>query len=95
MLGAEAITSADSFQVATVITNTGDETVKLLNDPSGPLSKLPTDTFYITNSEGSSAVFGGIKAKYVPSVAAAEGGFTTLAPGESVRVEHDCKLSFA
>ncbi|RXW21512.1 hypothetical protein EST38_g4321 [Candolleomyces aberdarensis] len=87
--GAEAITSADSFQVTTVITNTGDETVKLLNDPAGPLSKLPTDTFYITNSKGSSAVFGGIKAKYVPSVAAAQGGFTVLAPGASVRVQHD------
>ncbi|KAJ2933919.1 hypothetical protein H1R20_g3159, partial [Candolleomyces eurysporus] len=62
--GAEAITSADSFQVTTVITNTGDET-------------------------GSSAVFGGIKAKYVPSVAAAQGGFTVLAPGASVRVQHD------
>ncbi|KAJ3503898.1 hypothetical protein NMY22_g18091 [Coprinellus aureogranulatus] len=90
--GASSIENVDNFKVNTVITNVGDETVKLLNDPNSPLSKLPANTFSITNSQGAGAAFTGIKAKYVPRVAAEAGAFTTLAPGASITVTHDRKL---
>jgi peptidyl-Lys metalloendopeptidase len=74
------------------VTNIGDEALKLLNDPRGPLNKMPTDTFAIQNPAGKQPNFVGIKVKYVPSQAAAIGkndAFTILAPGKSVDVEHD------
>ncbi|KAF5314762.1 hypothetical protein D9611_007174 [Ephemerocybe angulata] len=92
--GADSVTDVDNFKVSTVLTNTGDETLRILNDPLGPLSKLPTDTFAVVNSQGSAARFGGIKAKYVPAVAAAAGAYTTLAPGQSVTVDHDLSEAY-
>lgn len=87
--GPESVTDVENFKISTVLTNTGNETLRILNDPLGPLSKLPTETFSIVNSEGSAARFGGVKAKYVPSTAAALGDYTSLAPGESVTVNHE------
>jgi peptidyl-Lys metalloendopeptidase len=92
--GADSVTDVDNFQVSTTLTNTGDETLRILNDPNGPLSKLPTDTFSVVNAKGSAAQFSGIKAKYVPAVAAAAGAYTTLAPGESVTVAHDLSEAY-
>ncbi|KAF6745448.1 hypothetical protein DFP72DRAFT_1091542 [Ephemerocybe angulata] len=79
--GASSVTDVDNFKVSAILTNTGDETLKILNDPSGPLSNLPTDSFSIVNSQGSSARFAGAKAKYVPAVAAEVGDYTTLGAG--------------
>lgn len=87
--GPEAIDTVEHLKVVATITNTGDEILKVLNDPSGPLNKLPTDTFVINDSKGAQPSFTGIKLKYVPETAAAVGAYTTLAPGESVEVEHD------
>ncbi|KAF9051379.1 hypothetical protein BJ165DRAFT_1400905 [Panaeolus papilionaceus] len=86
--GVQSVQNVENFTVKTVLTNTGDETVKVLNDPRGPLSKMPTDTFTITNAKGDKPAFNGIKVKYVPATAAANGGYTVLAPGQSVEVEH-------
>ncbi|PPR01230.1 hypothetical protein CVT24_005994 [Panaeolus cyanescens] len=86
--GVESVNNVENFKVKTTITNTGAETVKVLNDPRGALSKMPTDTFTITNTKGDKPSFSGIKVKYVPSTAAAAGSFTVLAPGQSVEVEH-------
>ncbi|KAF8963005.1 peptidyl-Lys metalloendopeptidase [Flammula alnicola] len=87
--GPESVASVENLNIVATITNTGDETVKVLNDPSGPLSKLPTDTFAITDATGAQPSFTGIKVKYVPKTAAALGAYTILAPGESVEVEHN------
>jgi hypothetical protein len=77
------------------VTNTGDETLKILNDPRGPLSKIPTDTFVITDAAGSNPDFTGVRVKYVPEnvlVIGKEDAFTILAPGVSAEVEHDCMI---
>ncbi|KAF6744161.1 peptidyl-Lys metalloendopeptidase [Ephemerocybe angulata] len=87
--GADTVTDVDNLKVSTKITNSGDETLRILHHPLGPLSKIPTNGFSLVNSKGSSAGFGGAVAKYVPTVAAANGAFTTLAPGESVTVDRD------
>lgn len=50
-----------NLKVIATVTNTGDETLKLLNDPRGPLSNMPADTFTIANLVGSSPSFTGIK----------------------------------
>lgn len=92
--GSTAVENIDNFQVNTIITNDGDETLRILNDPNGPLSKLPANTFSITNSQGAGAAFSGIKAKYVPKVAAEAGAFTTLAPGASITVAHDLSEAY-
>jgi len=83
------VDSVEHLKIVSTVTNTGDETLKVLNDPRGPLNKLPTDTFAITDAKGAQPSFTGIELKYVPNTAAALGAFTILAPGESVVVEHD------
>jgi len=87
--GSQAVDSVEDLKIVATITNTGDETLKVLNDPRGPLNKLPTDTFVITDAKGSQPSFTGIKLKYVLKTAAALEAYTTLAPGESVAVEHN------
>lgn len=50
--GAWQVNDASDLKVTATVTNTGDETLKLLNDPRGPLSnKLPTETFQITHQD--------------------------------------------
>src|SRR6266436_5154655 len=92
--GPDTVNGVQNLKVVVTITNTGDEALKLLNDPRGPLDTMPTDTFAIQNDAAEEPDFVGIQVKYVPSVAVAIGGddaFTVLAPGQSVDVEHDCK----
>jgi peptidyl-Lys metalloendopeptidase len=86
-----SISSVEDLKVNATVTNTGDKTVKLLNDPRSPLSTLPADTFEITSADGARPSFSGIKAKYVPEVAASKQAFTVLIPGQSIEVEHDCE----
>jgi peptidyl-Lys metalloendopeptidase len=91
-LGPESVIGIDNLKVITTITNTGDESLKILNDPRGPLSKIPTDTFAITDAAGSKPDFTGVKVKYVPEnvlTTGKEDAFTVLAPGTSATVEHD------
>ncbi|KAH9478705.1 Peptidyl-Lys metalloendopeptidase [Psilocybe cubensis] len=87
--GPDQVQTVESLNVMATITNTGDEAIKILNDPRGPLSKLPTDTFTITDSTGAKPAFTGIKVKYVPKTAASIGAYTTLSPGESIKVSHN------
>lgn len=87
-LGPAEVDSVDHLQVVVTVTNIGDETLKVLNDPRGPLSTRPTDTFSITSTTGATSVFTGIKVKYLPKTAVVVGAFTVLAHGESVQVEH-------
>ncbi|KXN83042.1 Peptidyl-Lys metalloendopeptidase [Leucoagaricus sp. SymC.cos] len=86
----ETVDGVENLKITTTMTNTGDETLKLLHDPLGPLSQMPANTFTITGGDkNTSPSFHGIKAKWVPSYAAAQKAYTTLAPGESVNVDHD------
>ncbi|KAG5635485.1 hypothetical protein DXG03_005381 [Asterophora parasitica] len=91
--GPAAVNGVDNLKVTTTVTNTGDEILRILNHPNSPLSKLPAETFTVTDASGASPAFTGIKAKYVPSAAIATGNdaVTVLAPGQSVEVEHNCK----
>ena len=89
--GPDAVDSVEHLKIVATVTNTGDETLKVLNDPRGPLNKSPTDTFVITDAKGSQPSFTGIKVKYVPKTAVTLEAYRILAPGESVVVEHDRK----
>ncbi|KAF7793420.1 hypothetical protein EIP86_004532 [Pleurotus ostreatoroseus] len=74
------------------MTNTGDETLMLLNDPRGPLSKIPAETFSIVHESDDAPQFVGVKAKYEPLNAmelGREDTFTVLTPGESISIEHE------
>ncbi|KAI0634938.1 Metalloprotease [Trametes polyzona] len=95
--GPSSIVDVDNLKILTTLTNTGDEPLRLLNDPRSPLSDLPTDTFTITNPHGTSPDFTGIAVKYSPHIAAISGDplvFTHLHPGQSVEVVHDLSLAY-
>ncbi|KAI0778610.1 peptidyl-Lys metalloendopeptidase [Trametes elegans] len=95
--GPEAVDGVDNLKVTTTLTNTGDETLKLLNDPRGALHTLPANSFAITTSSGDSPSFIGVKAKYVPSQvakSASDKAFTVLEPGQSVTVDHDLSAAY-
>ena len=53
----------ENLEVAATITNSGDETLRLLNDPRGVLSPFPENSFTITDATGSRPVFNGAKIK--------------------------------
>ena len=69
--------------------------LNILRDPRGLLSGLPADKFLITNERNDQPKFTGIRAKYVPAIAAEFGEYTVLKPGHSVTIEHDCKSGSA
>ncbi|KAJ8075682.1 hypothetical protein PM082_021312 [Marasmius tenuissimus] len=80
------------LEVITTVTNTGDETLKLLNHPNSVLSKWATNSFDVKNADGVAAEFTGIKIRYSSEEAAKstdESAFTVLAPGASVQVAHE------
>ena len=63
--GPEAVDGVDNFKVTATVTNTGDETLNLLNHPSGPLSQMPTETFLISHEEtGANPSFSGARVSF-------------------------------
>lgn len=91
------VADVNSLQVVTTIANTGDETLKLLNDPDSPLSTWATRSFDVKNADGKDAEFNGVIVRYAPEVAAKSedaSEWTLLAPGESVDVTHDVGLYY-
>ncbi|CAE6448977.1 unnamed protein product [Rhizoctonia solani] len=79
--------SIDQLVVKAMVTNTGSETLKLMNDPRTVLSTAQTKTFIITKSDNVPE-FTGMIAKYSPQRALKNNGpnhFTVLAPGESLQ----------
>ncbi|KAF8745795.1 peptidyl-Lys metalloendopeptidase, partial [Rhizoctonia solani] len=81
----------DSLIVKASLKNTGDVTLKLLNDPRSVLSKANTNTFSISSASGTPK-FTGLRVKYVPSQAAKSSNssaFTTLAPGQTIEIDHN------
>ena len=91
--GPEAVDGVHNLKVVTTLTNTGDETLKLLNDPRSALHTLSTNAFVITASDGSSPIFTGVGVEYFDNAVKMKDSsdFTVLAPGQSVSVTHDCK----
>ena len=92
--GPQAVDGVENLRVVTTLTNTGDETLKLLKDPNSVLNTMPADTFTITAADGSSPSFAGVRLKYSPSQTAKStdpAAFTVLAPGANVSVTHDRK----
>ncbi|KAK7438459.1 hypothetical protein VKT23_018072 [Stygiomarasmius scandens] len=94
--GPELAKGVDNLKVTTTLTNTGSDSLQLLNDPRSLLTTTPTNSFRISSSSGASPAFNGMKVKYVPSVAAKlpNASFTTLAPGETVDVTHDLSSAY-
>jgi peptidyl-Lys metalloendopeptidase len=80
------------LKVLITLTNDGDQTLKLLNDPRGSLNSFPANSFFVTHSTGASPAFVGAKVKYLPSVNATS--FTVLTPGQSVDVSHDLSAAY-
>ena len=54
----------ENLKVITTITNSGDETLKLLNDPRGVLNTFPENSFSITHATSSRPSFNGAKVNY-------------------------------
>lgn len=96
--GPSEVTDATNMKVTTTVKNTGDETLKLLNDPRGVLNKFPAESFAIQHdSTNVSPGFIGARMKYVPATAIKlnnPSSFTTLKPGESVDVDHDLSSTY-
>lgn len=61
--GPSFVDSLDDFQLTTTVTNVGDGTVKILNDPLSSLTTLPTNLFHIVNQYGTMPRFIGIKVR--------------------------------
>ncbi|KAF8895780.1 peptidyl-Lys metalloendopeptidase [Mucidula mucida] len=97
--GADSVVDVDNLHVATTLTNSGDETLKILNDPSSILVNSYATNSFAINSLGANAspLFTGVKVKYVPEEVAAKGAdssFTILAPGDSVTVSHNLGAAY-
>ncbi|QRW18243.1 peptidyl-Lys metalloendopeptidase [Rhizoctonia solani] len=88
------INDPDDLTVASTVINTGKTTLKLLNDPNGPLSTWKTHTFEFyevptsgsrKRATGSTAGVHSVRVKYNPDVAASlsnPNAYTILKPGE-------------
>ncbi|KAG9088190.1 hypothetical protein FS749_002367 [Ceratobasidium sp. UAMH 11750] len=91
VVGPSSVVDIHGLSVKVTLRNTGDETLKLLNDPHTVLSLAKTNALRISSASGS-PTFTGIKVKYVPAKVAAlnkESTFTVLAPGQSFEITHD------
>ncbi|KAM5543347.1 hypothetical protein V8D89_003221 [Ganoderma adspersum] len=95
--GPSAIDGVENLKVVATLTNTGDETLRLLNDPRSVLDTLPADSFTVTDSDGASPSFIGVRVKYSPSQAAKSTGpsaLTVIEPGASVSFTHDLSTAY-
>ncbi|KAF8726177.1 hypothetical protein AX14_008000 [Amanita brunnescens Koide BX004] len=58
-------TRVEDLILTTTITNTGSETLRLVNEPTGVLySRLPTEQFYVTHSTRTVPQFKGVRVKF-------------------------------
>ncbi|KAL0064171.1 hypothetical protein AAF712_008893 [Marasmius tenuissimus] len=74
------------LEVVTTVTNTGNETLKLLNNPMSVLSKWATDSFEVHNGDGVAADFNALNS---PSESNDASEFVVLTPGASFEVAHE------
>jgi len=88
------VKGVEQLRLLANLTNTGDETIKVLHDPRSALCNLPTEAFsVVSRSTGLSPTFIGAVAKFVPEDAALMKAWTTLLPHTSVIMEKDCEYS--
>ncbi|KAG8774695.1 hypothetical protein FRC12_001862 [Ceratobasidium sp. 428] len=98
------VNDPDDLTVSSCLINTGDKTLKILNDPNGPLSAWKTQTFEFyevpsvnnsslkVRSSGAAVGVSAVRVKYNPGEAATlsdPNAFTVLQPGENKTVTHD------
>ncbi|KAH8822266.1 peptidyl-Lys metalloendopeptidase [Flagelloscypha sp. PMI_526] len=94
--GPASLDGTQNFTVTATIKNTGHLKLKILNDPRGLLSTLPTDKFEVTK-ENFTADFIGVRAKYVPQAVTNSNDsslFTILEPGECKYVQHNLNEAY-
>ncbi|KDQ21771.1 hypothetical protein BOTBODRAFT_50333 [Botryobasidium botryosum FD-172 SS1] len=94
--GPSSVDGLSNLKVATTIHNTGDEPLRLLNDPRSLLTpSWATNVFSISKTDGSARPdFRGVKVKWSPSLAAQSNDVTTVAPGQSVEFTHDLSTTY-
>ncbi|KAG6917127.1 hypothetical protein DXG01_003793 [Tephrocybe rancida] len=95
--GPPAVINAENMKITTTVTNTGDKTLTVLNEPKSPLTSLPADTFKIFDRTGASLAFTGVIAKYAHAAAidAGSGAVSVLGPGQSVEVDHNLSEAYS
>ncbi|PFH45487.1 hypothetical protein AMATHDRAFT_71656 [Amanita thiersii Skay4041] len=92
--GPSSAPGVETMHVTTTITNTGDVSLKLLNEPNGPLTDIPTNTFDIMGIDGHAPEFIGIQVKYAVAEAVKADDTIILAPGESTSIIHDLSKAY-
>jgi peptidyl-Lys metalloendopeptidase len=60
-LGPTSIEGVENLILRVTVSNTGAAPLKLLNEPNGPLSTMPTNTFWITHENGFKPAFISVK----------------------------------
>ena len=75
--GPSRVDGVHNLKVLATVVNTGDEPLRLLNDPNGPLSKIPTDTFSLVHKSGLSPDFIGVKVRFIQCLQIALSVFDT------------------
>ncbi|QRV75002.1 peptidyl-Lys metalloendopeptidase [Ceratobasidium sp. AG-Ba] len=97
------VNDPDDLTVSSCLINNGKNTLKILNDPNGPLTTWKTHTFEFyevassgtglkARSGGNAAHVSAVRVKYNPEVVAAladPSTYTVLQPGENKTVTHD------
>jgi len=83
--GLEAVDTVEQLEIVAAVTDTGDETLMILTYPWRGFQLI----LLWSMPKGAQSSFTSIKLKYVPETAVSVRAYTTLAPGESVAVEHE------
>ena len=93
-IGPTTVQSVADLKFTAIVTNTSDESLTLVNDPSGILScsEISTKSFEVVHSTGAIPKFIGVMIKFSPKAAADGGAVTILAPGQSSTFDHDREL---
>ncbi|KAF9554897.1 zincin [Agrocybe pediades] len=87
--GPNAVNTVDDLHVVTTLTNTGNETLKLLNHPHTVLSGLPSNNFAVSHKSRARPSFKGALVKYRARASDNENAYTVLAPGQTINFEHN------
>ncbi|KAF8317605.1 deuterolysin M35 metalloprotease [Clavulina sp. PMI_390] len=88
--GESHVVDVDNFKIVAHLTNTGDETLTLLNSPNTLLTpEWSTRAFQISNAKGITPEFKGLVVKWSPQAAAANKSITVIEPGKTVSFEHN------
>ncbi|KAF4615936.1 hypothetical protein D9613_011329 [Agrocybe pediades] len=94
--GPDAVNTVADLRVVTTLTNTGNNTLKLLHHPLTVLSRLPRNNFLISHKlSGAQPRFKGVLVKYKPMASGDEKAYTVLAPDQTISVEHNLGQTYS